>query len=236
MASRRPPAVDPNKPRLLVTPTVLALVEPIVRPATASEAVVKGSMDRIVMRNVLSLAYMPRARACYLTRSGATAALRDLNGRVRLAIDVVRGEVERAAIESSTLNNADVEACLREGAFAVDVPRVMRNDAPVTAILNLVFRPQTPEKKREHELGAVGDRSISSSKKPTGARRNERREVRFQTPAVPGRKLHRRRRRRRALQGLRPRCGRGQERRRRGRSGRGTGIGIGGRRPKPLRR
>jgi Mg-chelatase subunit ChlD len=150
-------AVDVNRPRLLATPTVLALVEPVVHPATAPEAVVKGSMDRLVMRNVLSLAYMPRARACYLARSGATAALRDLTGRVRLAIDVVRGEVERAAIESSTLNNADVETCLREGAFAVDVPRVMRNDAPVTAILNLVFRPQTPEKKREHELGAVGD-------------------------------------------------------------------------------
>ena len=29
--------------------------------------------------------------------------------------------------------------------------------APVTAILNLVFRPQTPEKKRGDDLGAVGD-------------------------------------------------------------------------------
>ncbi len=153
----KPAAADPNRPRLLVAPTVLALVEPVVHPATAPEAVVKGSMDRIVMRNVLSLAYMPRARACYLTRSGATPALRDLTGRVRLAIDVVRGEVERAAIESSTLNNADVETCLREGAFAVDVPRVVRNDAPVTAVLNLVFRPQTPEQKRGADLGAVGD-------------------------------------------------------------------------------
>jgi len=27
----------------------------------------------------------------------------------------------------------------------------------VTAILNLVFRPQTPEKKRGNDLGAVGD-------------------------------------------------------------------------------
>ena len=156
-ADGKPAAADPNRPRLLVAPTVLALVEPVVHPATAPEAVVKGSMDRLVMRNVLSLAYMPRARACYLGRSGATPALRDLTGRVRLAIDVVRGEVERAAIESSTLNNADVETCLREGAFAVDVPRVVRNDAPVTAVLNLVFRPQTPEQKRGPDLGAVGD-------------------------------------------------------------------------------
>jgi hypothetical protein len=34
---------------------------------------------------------------------------------------------------------------------------VVRNDAPVTAVLNLVFRPQTPEKKRGDDLGGVGD-------------------------------------------------------------------------------
>src|SRR5262249_14197659 len=94
---------------------------------------------------------------CYLARTGATAASRDLTGRVRLAIDVVRGEVERAVIESSTLNRADVEKCLREGAFEIEVPRVVRNDAPITAILNLVFRPQTPEKKDSDDLGAIGD-------------------------------------------------------------------------------
>ena len=84
------------------------------RSAIASEPLVKGSMDRLVMRNVLSLAYMPRARACYLDRTGATPAERDLAGKVRLAIDVARGEVERASIESSTLNHADIErACGR---------------------------------------------------------------------------------------------------------------------------
>ena len=76
---------------------------------------------------------------------------------MRLAIDVVRGEVERAAVESSTLNRADIESCLREGAFAIEVPRAVRSDAPVTAVLNLVFRPQTPEKKPASDLGAVGD-------------------------------------------------------------------------------
>jgi hypothetical protein len=100
---------------------------------------------------------MPRARACYLNRTGKTAASRDLTGKVRLAIDVVRGEVERAAVESSTLNRPDVERCLREGAFEIEVPRVVRNDAPVTAILNLAFRPQTPERKPAENLGAVGD-------------------------------------------------------------------------------
>jgi len=142
---------------MLVSPSVLALVEPVVRQVPEPEPPVRGSMDRLVMRNVLSLAYMPRARACYLNRTGKTAASRDLTGKVRLAIDVVRGEVERAVVESSTLNRADVEQCLREGAFEIEVPRVVRNDAPVTAILNLVFRPQTPERKRADDLGAVSD-------------------------------------------------------------------------------
>jgi len=146
-----------EKARMVVSPSLLALVEPVIRSAPEPEPAVKGSMDRLVMRNVLSLAYMPRARACYLLRTGKNAASRDLTGRVRLAIDVVRGEVERVAVESSTLNRADIEKCLREGVFEIEVPRVMRSDAPVTAVLNLVFRPQTPEKKRSNDLGAVGD-------------------------------------------------------------------------------
>ena len=64
--------------------------------AAPAAAPVQGVDGPDVMRNVLSLAYMPRARACYLTRTGATAALRDLTGRVRLAIDLVRGEVDDA--------------------------------------------------------------------------------------------------------------------------------------------
>ena len=150
-------AGDPAKGRLLVAKPMVVLVEPVLHPAAAPEPVVKGSMDRIVMRNVLSLAYMPRARACYLNRPGATPAQRDLTGKVRLALDVVRGEVERTTIESSTLSNPELETCLQEGAFAIDVPRAWRSDAPVTAILNMNFRPQTPDKKRAPDLGEVGD-------------------------------------------------------------------------------
>ena len=142
--------------RLLVAPSVVGLVESIAHAAAARQPEVKGSMDRMVIRNVLSLAYMPRARACYLNRTGATPALRDLAGRVRLAIDVVRGEVARATVESSTLGNPEIESCLRDSAFAVEVPRAARSDAPVTAILNMVFKGHTPDKKPEVDLGAVG--------------------------------------------------------------------------------
>jgi len=154
----QPPVAGGPTPRsrILVTPTIVGLIEPIVHPAAARQAEARGSMDRMVIRNVLSLAYMPRARACYLNRTGATPALRDLAGRVRLAIDVVRGEVARATVESSTLGNPEIESCLRDSAFAVEVPRAARSDAPVTAILNMVFKGHTPDKKPDVDLGAVG--------------------------------------------------------------------------------
>ncbi|MFL5307932.1 MAG: VWA domain-containing protein [Polyangia bacterium] len=154
------PWIAPAQPRvrLLSAPSVVALLEPVAHAAAPAEELAKGSMDRMVVRNVLSLAYMPRARACYLNRTGATPAERDLTGRVRIAIDLVRGEVERATVVSSTLNSPAIEGCLRESAFAVDVPRAARSDAPVTAVLNMVFRPRTPaEKKSDVDLGPVGD-------------------------------------------------------------------------------
>jgi hypothetical protein len=112
---------------------------------------------------------MPRARACYQTRPGATPAMRDLTGRVRMAIDLVRGEVMDARVESSTLAQPTIEACLRDSAFALEVPRAYRNDEPVTAIVNLVFRPRTPEKKHSAEssfpIGAEIDLILEDLKK-----------------------------------------------------------------------
>ncbi len=155
------PWIVSNSTRLLSVPSLVALVEPV-RHSTAaatpaSEAGAKGSMDRMVIRNVLSLAYMPRARACYLNRTAATPALRDLTGKVRLAIELARGEVAGVKIESSTLGNRDIERCLQESAFEIEVPRAARSDAPVTAVLNMVFRPRTADKKADVDLGEVGN-------------------------------------------------------------------------------
>ena len=151
----RPHAADPPPPpesRVLSTPTLVALIEPALHPkAPPPPAAVRGTMDRDVIRNTLSLAFMPRARACYQTRPGGTTALRDLTGRVRVAVDLVRGEVMDARVESSTLGQPSIESCLREGAFALEVPRAYHNDEPVTAIVNLVFRPRTPERRRSAE-------------------------------------------------------------------------------------
>lgn len=133
--------------RLFVGPSVAALVEPVARPGVEPEPPgPSGFLERSVVRDALSLAFTPRARACYLNRSAATPADRDLTGRVRLALDLIRGEVDDARVESSTLRRPAIEACLREAAFAFNVPRTYRNDERVTAVLNLVFRPRSPDK------------------------------------------------------------------------------------------
>lgn len=136
----------------------IAMFEPVLRlPPGEPAGAVRGFMERSVVRDALSLAFTPRARACYLNRSGATPADRALTGRVRLAIDLVRGEVGAARIESSTLARPEIETCLKNAAFALDVPRAYRNDEAVTAILNLVFKPRTPEKVASLTGTAVGD-------------------------------------------------------------------------------
>jgi hypothetical protein len=156
--------------RGLTTPMLAALAEPVPHAAaTAAQARVRGAMDRDVVRNTLSLAFMPRARACYQSRPSSTAAMRDLTGRVRLAIDLLRGEVMDARVESSTLGQPTIETCLREGAFELEVPRAYHNDEQVTAVVNLVFRPRTPEKRRSAEdsfpIGAEIDLVLEELKK-----------------------------------------------------------------------
>jgi hypothetical protein len=151
--ARAPGASDA---RFAASDAVVALVETPTRPALASDAV-HGSLDRTVVRNTLALAYMPRARACYLNRTAATPVERDLQGRVRLAIDLTRGEVGNVVVESSTLHHPGIEACLRDSAFELEVPRTLRSDSPSTAILNLVFRPRTPEKHESADEAALGD-------------------------------------------------------------------------------
>jgi hypothetical protein len=153
------PLLAPGAPstRLYASAAGSALIEPVVRPPSPPPGPgIRGYMERSVVRDALSIAFTPRARACYVSRSGATPADRDLAGRVRLALDLVRGEVAGARVEASTLSHADVERCLRDAAFALDVPRAYRNDEPVTAVLNLVFRPRTPERRGPADDPAFG--------------------------------------------------------------------------------
>jgi hypothetical protein len=126
-------------------------VEVLVRLApvmAGTDPTVRGQMDKDVVHKALGYAFMPRARACYLTRAVKTATDFRLKGRMRLELHLERGEMMDAVVRQSTLGRPDIEACLREAAFSLDVPRAMHNDAPVVAKLNLVFRPRTDTSNR----------------------------------------------------------------------------------------
>jgi hypothetical protein len=122
---------------------LVAMVEPGPR-ATAPDDVIRGDLDRAVVRNALSLAYLPRARACYLRRRVRVPADAELHGRLRLELHLERGEVQDVVVRSSTLQRPDIESCLRDAAFSIEVPRPMHRDAPTVAIMNLVFQPSSP--------------------------------------------------------------------------------------------
>jgi hypothetical protein len=146
---------------LALSPAAAAVVRPV--GAAAVPVVGRGDMDRDVLHKALGYAYLPRARACYLTRAVKSAADFQLRGRLRLELSLARGEMMDAVVKTSTLGRPDVEACLREAAFSVDIPRAMYNDAPVTAALNLVFRPRSEQKAPDaapSELSAQVDRIL----------------------------------------------------------------------------
>jgi len=109
-----------------------------------SGGIVRGQMDPMVLRNALALAFLPRARACYLSRRVTNGTDLNLRGRVRLELHLQRGELEDAVVtKESTLNRPEIEHCLREAAFEIEYPRPELRNAPTMAIVNLVFRPST---------------------------------------------------------------------------------------------
>jgi hypothetical protein len=123
----------------------VAILPPPVQANRPSDGVVRGRMDPTVLRNALSLAFMPRARACYLARRVAKADDVYLRGRMKLELSIERGELHDAVVRSSTLGNPAIESCVRSAAWAVEYPRPEHRDAPTTANVNLVFQPRTAQ-------------------------------------------------------------------------------------------
>ena len=110
----------------------------------APDAVVRGRMDPAVLKNALALAFTPRARACYVSRRVAKAGDAYLSGRLKLELDLERGELLDAIVRQSTLGHPAIEDCVRRAAWAVEYPRPEHRDAPIIANVNLVFAPRTP--------------------------------------------------------------------------------------------
>jgi hypothetical protein len=127
------------------TNMTVAILPPPVQTNKPSDGVVRGRMDPTVLRNALSLAFMPRARACYLSRRVAKADDVYLRGRIKLELSIERGELHDAVVRSSTLGHPDIENCVRSAAWAVEYPRPEHRDAPTTANVNLVFQPRTAQ-------------------------------------------------------------------------------------------
>jgi hypothetical protein len=130
------------------TSRVAVAVLPAIPAPRTTDEIVHGRLDETVLRNALSLAFMPRARACYVSRRVATANDAYLRGRIRLELTIERGELHDAVVRKSTLKNPDIETCVRNAAWAVEFPRPEHRDALTVANLNLVFRPHTPEERR----------------------------------------------------------------------------------------
>jgi len=133
---------------LTATQTVLpsgrsVVVLPLLPPP--AEATVGGELERSVLRNALSLSYLPRARACYLNRTATNARMRDLQGKVKLSLELERGEMLSATVLATTLDSPSIEKCLVDATFGLNIPRPLFRDAPAEAVLNLVFRPATSD-------------------------------------------------------------------------------------------
>ena len=142
------PLVDAQTPKAWAgsLPEVAAYVEAVAPSLkTLADGVVRGQMDPLVLRNALALAYLPRARACYLLRRVANGVDLVLRGRLRLELHLERGELEDAIVRRSSLDRPEIERCVRDAAFEVEYPRPMFRDSPTVAAVNLVFRPRTPE-------------------------------------------------------------------------------------------
>ena len=156
------PLVDTSPPKAWAgsLPEVATYVEAVVpRPQPAADSVVRGQMDPLVLRNALALAFLPRARACYLSRRVANGVDLALRGRVRLELHLERGELEDAIIRRTSLGRPGIETCVREAAFQIEYPRPSFRDAPTVAAVNLVFRPRTPEDKGPADASAF-DREL----------------------------------------------------------------------------
>jgi hypothetical protein len=87
----------------------------------AREVRVLGELDENIVRTLLVRNLAPRARACY------QAALRKdprAEGRLDLVLEMSRGEVTSVQAASSSFRTPDMEVCVIEAAYALQVPRV----------------------------------------------------------------------------------------------------------------
>jgi hypothetical protein len=90
-----------------------------------------GGLDKAILRRLVRTHVIPLAKACY------DRALRKddrLAGSLELVFEVSRGEVVAASIEKSSFGVPELEACVTDAVFTIDVPRVVETDREITMV------------------------------------------------------------------------------------------------------
>ncbi|PCC70218.1 hypothetical protein SAMN02745121_03461 [Nannocystis exedens] len=100
----------------------------------------RGFLDEKIFRNYLGIRVFPRARACF---NKALARDQQLGGKVVFEIEVGKGEVMLAKVDTAGLNHREpgFEACLLEAAWALEIPAGRLDDQIYRLRYPVVFNP-----------------------------------------------------------------------------------------------
>jgi hypothetical protein len=132
-----PPAEDGNPPDA-VSVSPRSRREALAQSPRAFEPT--GDIDETIAKRLMQTYVVPQARACYLQ------ALRtdpNATGDIDLVVEMARGEVTTVSIAASTFKSAQVDLCVIDAAYTIQVPRVglgSERDAIVVVRYPLHFR------------------------------------------------------------------------------------------------
>jgi len=135
----------------------------------AARCIVRGALDKLILRRTIRR-QLNKVRHCYERELQGD---RELSGRVTVHFIIEEGQVIRARIARSSLNNRPAEACIARTFFNLRFPQV-KDGGVVEVTYPLVLRP--------------GDLS-RSARRPAGGRRLQRRVTLNAAPVVFSRPL-----------------------------------------------
>ncbi len=100
----------------------------------------RGYLDEKIFRTYLGTRVFPRARVCF---NKALARNQTLGGRVVFELEVGKGEVMHAKVDTAGINEreATFEACLLEAAWALEIPAGRLDDQVYRVRYPVVFNP-----------------------------------------------------------------------------------------------
>jgi hypothetical protein len=80
-----------------------------------------GDLDEAIVKRLMQTYVVPQAKACYVRAMRGDAKM---SGDIDLVVEMARGEVTTVYIAASTFKTADVDLCVIEAAYGIQVPRV----------------------------------------------------------------------------------------------------------------